>query len=162
MLEYQKFKEVANWLEGEQESHRDDFFRGSSLDMEGIQEEEDPLAAYRSVGLFDLMSAFKDALLAAPKNDYHEVGREEVTSEECAEAILEALDEKGQVSFFQLVRGMSKLTLIVTFVALLELIKTGKAQARQTTSEADIWIYSEASQEAVTYEEPGAGSEPHV
>ena len=29
LLEYQKFKEVANWLEGEQESHRDDFFRGS-------------------------------------------------------------------------------------------------------------------------------------
>ena len=161
LLEYQQFKEVANWLVGEQESHRDFFFRGSSLDMEGIQEEEDPLAAYRSVGLFDLMSAFKDALLAAPKIDYQEVGREEVTSEECAEAILEALDEKGQVSFFQLVRGMSKLTLIVTFVALLELIKTGKAQARQTTSEGDIWIYSEASQEAVTYEEPGAGSEPH-
>lgn len=162
LLEYQQYKEVANWLEGEQESHRDIFYRGASLDMEGIQDEVDPLAAYRSVGLFDLMSAFRDAVVAAPKIDYHEVGREEVTLEERAEVILEALEEKGQVSFFHLVRGLSKLTLIVTFVALLELIKSGKAQARQTTSDGDIWIYAEESEEAVADGNTDPGSEPHV
>jgi segregation and condensation protein A len=163
LLEYQQYKEVATWLEDEQESHRDIFYRGASLDMDGIQDEEDPLAAYRSVGLFDLMAAFRNALVDAPKIDYHEVGREEVTAEERAEVILEALREQGgQVSFYKLVSGLPKLMLIVTFVALLELIKSGKAQIRQATSESDIWIYEDTTEDALPDEQTESGSEHHV
>ena len=142
LLEYQQFKEVANWLEDKQDLHRDSFYRGAALDTGVIDEPEpDPLAAYGSVSLFDLMAAFRAALMAAPKADYHEIHQLEVTTEERMEVVRSILEERRRVQFSDLVSGLPRIVLIVTFIALLELIKTGRALARQSGSEGEIWVY---------------------
>ncbi len=142
LLEYQQFKEVASWLEDQQETCRDLFYRGAALDMEGLEDaSEDPLEAYRSVDLFALLTAFKQVLAAAPKVDYHEVERVEVTAEERAEVILNVLSQQERTSFVELVSGLPRVVLIVTFIALLELIRTGQILARQADPDGDIWIY---------------------
>ena len=142
LLEYQQFKEVANWLEDRQDSHRDHFYRGAALDTAELDEPEmDPLAASGSVSLFDLMAAFRTALAAAPKADYHEIHQLEVTTEERMELVRNTLAERHRVPFSDLVAGLPRIVLIVTFIALLELIKTGRALARQSGSEGEIWVY---------------------
>lgn len=157
LLEYQQFKEVANWLEDKQDSHRDSFYRGAALDTGEIAEpEQDPLADFGSVSLFDLMSAFRTALLAAPKADYHEIHQLEVTTEDRMEVVRNILEERNRVQFSDLVSGLPRIVLIVTFIALLELIKTGRALARQSGSEGEIWIYRRDEDQP----EPEPGSAP--
>ncbi|MCY3764030.1 MAG: segregation/condensation protein A [Gemmatimonadetes bacterium] len=157
LLEYQQFKEVANWLEDKQDSHRDSFYRGAALDAGAIDEpEQDPLAVYGSVSLFDLMAAFQTALMAAPKADYHEIHQLEVTTEERMEVVRSMLEERHRVQFSDLVSGLPRIVLIVTFIALLELIKTGRALARQSGSEGEIWVYRRDEDQT----EPGSESAP--
>lgn len=155
LLEYQQFKEVASWLEDKQDLHRDSFYRGAALDTGEIDEpEQDPFAAYGSVSLFDLMSAFRTALIAAPKADYHEVHQLEVTTGERMEVVGNILKKRHRVPFSDLVAGLPRIVLIVTFIALLELIKTGRALARQSGSDGEIWVYRRDVEET----EPGSGT----
>ncbi len=148
LLEYQQFKEVAGWLEEKREHSRDIFYRGSAFDSESLLDEApDGYASLRPVGLFDLLSAFKLALDAAPKVDYHEVGREEVSTEERSAFILDVLSRRRQVPFFDLVADVPRIVIVVTFVAILELTKQGKAYVRQSDADSGFWVY---------YKEPSA------
>ncbi len=144
LLEYQQFKEVASWMEDQQAACRDHFYRGAALDMVGI--EEDASEACRSVGLFDLLAAFKQALAAAPQVDFHEIEQVEVNTEACAEVILDVLARQERASFVALVSGLPRIVLIVTFIALLELIRTGQVVARQADLNSDIWIYKQEAE----------------
>ena len=142
LLEYQQFKEVSFWLEERQAACHDNFYRGSSIDLREITNlPDDWTEALRPVGLFDLLTAFKQAVDAAPKSEYHEVQRAEVTVEERAEAVLEMLARRGQAPFRELVSGASRIVLVVTFVAMLELIRIGEITVRQAGPEGEIWVY---------------------
>jgi segregation and condensation protein A len=160
LLEYQQFKEVASWMEDQQAACRDRFYRGAALDMVGL--EEDALEACRSVGLFDLLAAFKQALAAASKVDFHEVERVEVNTEECAEVILDVLAQKERASFVELVSGLPRIVLIVTFIALLELIRTGQVVARQVDLNSDIWIYKQEAETEAQEAKTPPGSQRDV
>jgi segregation and condensation protein A len=142
LLEYQQFKEVVGWLEDKREISRDVFYRGSAFDSESLLDEiPDGYESLRPVGLFDLLSAFKLALDASPKVDYHEIGREEVSAEERSAFILDVLSRRRQVRFFDLVTDVPRIVVVVTFVAILELTKQGKAYIRQSDSESGFWVY---------------------
>ena len=142
LLEYQQFKEVAGWMEERQAACRDIFYRGTSLDLDGVGDlSPDPSEIYRSVGLFDLLVAFKQAMDAAPKVDFHQVERTEATAEERSRFILDVLARRRQASFFELVSGVPRIVMVVTFVALLELIRAGQIVVRQADSEGEIWLY---------------------
>jgi segregation and condensation protein A len=149
LLEYQQFKEVAGWLEDKREESRDVFYRGSAFDAESLLgETPDGCESLRPVGLYDLLSAFKLALDAAPKIDFHEVGREEASTEERSAYVLDVLSRRKQVSFFDLVTNVSRIVVVVTFVAILDLAKEGKAYIRQSDSDSGFWVY---------YKEPAKG-----
>ena len=52
------------------------------------------------------------------------------------------LAEKSEVLFTELLSGAyDKLEVIVTFLAILEMIKTGQLLARQMMSGNDVWLY---------------------
>lgn len=151
LLEYQQFKEVASWLEDEQEANRDVFYRGAAVDWSSVDEapaDVPDAGPERTVGLFDLLAAFKHALASAPKVDFHEVAPLDVTAEERAEYIHSILVEKGRASFQELVHGLPRIVLVVTFVALLELVKSGRALARQADPQGEIWIYARTQEES--------------
>ena len=149
LLEYQQFKEVAGWLEDKREESRDVFYRGSAFDAESLLgETPDGYESLRPVGLYDLLSAFKLALDAAPKIDFHEVGREEASTEERSAYVLDVLSRRKQVSFFDLVTNVSRIVVVVTFAAILDLAKEGKAYIRQSDSDSGFWVY---------YKEPAKG-----
>jgi len=71
-----------------------------------------------------------------------EVELEEFTIEEKIELVNTSLGKSEQVLFADLFAGAgTRLELIVTLMALLELIKHGRVKARQDSSFGSIWIY---------------------
>ncbi|MDP6776248.1 MAG: segregation/condensation protein A [Candidatus Latescibacteria bacterium] len=163
LLEYQRFKEAASWLEDQQEAYRDHFYRGAALDTEELVASDEG-EELRALTLFELLAAFKQAMLDAPKIGFHEVGRAEVTSEERADYIMDVLSRKERTSFVDLVSGLPRIVLIVTFIALLELVRSQLVVARQAGQDGEVWIYRKASSDSPppAPASPSPGPESHV
>jgi segregation and condensation protein A len=141
LLEYQQFKEVAGWMEDQQEANRDLYYRGTAVDLEAIQDlEADAREGFQPIGLFELLKAFKQAMDMAPKIDFHAIERVEVTTEERIEFVMDVLTRRDQVPFTDLISG-HRIVVVVTFVAILELMKEGQLTVQQATSDGEIWVY---------------------
>ncbi|MFT5367243.1 MAG: segregation and condensation protein A [Candidatus Latescibacterota bacterium] len=153
LLEYQQFKDVAGWLEDQQETFRDVYYRGASVDINDLRDDEEE--GFRPVSMFELLAAFKRAIDTAPTVVVHEVASLEVTTEERMNFVLAALAQNGQVPFFELVAGVQRIVIVVTFVAILELMKELKVMVKQARSGGEIWVYQrEPSEEAPQAENP--------
>ena len=139
LLEYQKLGGAADKL-AEQEALRFGVFpRGGEkrrLAEMMVQSEQAP-----DYMLFDLLSAFRDVLDAAPKTDVHEVELLNITSEMKQREIMDALKKHGKVDFLSLVDGLPRLIIVVTFIAMLELIRSRKIQIRQSSQFGRIVLY---------------------
>lgn len=140
LLEYKRFKEAAGQLDIMEDNRRKVFPRRFfNYINRGEEKEEDP--ALDDVTLFDLMVAFRKALDNMPRVVYHEVKKIEVTVEEQSAYILKKLQEKKVLLFQELMAELKvKIVLIVTFVALLELCRSGKVVVRQSGVFDDIRI----------------------
>ena len=131
LLEYKKFKEAAADLQNK-EMVRQDFFRRTP-DEEKIKEmREDATEVYFEANLFDLISAFSNALKNVPKNVFYEVIKEEYTVEQKIHDILHLFLHEQKVLLADLFsRARSKDEIIVTFMAILELIRLREVVAVQ-------------------------------
>lgn len=142
LLEYKRFKEVSyelQYLENDRRRlyKRQDFkFIQTVPDFEPTTEE-----FLEKVTLFDLIIAFKRALQNMPKITYHEVKRIDVTMEQQTEFLLNLLKEKKMILFQDLMKQFKgKIILIVTFMALLELVSKGIISVKQSDLFDDIRI----------------------
>lgn len=154
LLEYQQFREVAAWMDDQQTEYRDVFYRGTSIDLEDIRKQHEAEAGeFRPVSLFELLRAFKQAMDAAPKVDFHEVTRVDVTTEERAEYVLNVLERRHQVPFSELIASTHRIVVVVTFVALLELMKEGKVRVQQTDIDGELWVYGREVLDTASFEE---------
>ncbi|MYD61493.1 MAG: segregation/condensation protein A [Gemmatimonadetes bacterium] len=151
LLEYQQFREVAAWMDDQQTEYRDVFYRGASMDLENIRKQE--VGEFRPVSLFELLRAFKQAMDAAPKADFHEVTRVDVTTEERAEYVLDVLERRHQVPFSDLIASTYRTVVVVTFIALLELMKEGKVRVQQADIDGELWVYRRDALETASFEE---------
>lgn len=131
LLEYKQFKEIAENLRN-RELTRQDFF-GRILDVERTKElKEEAKEVYFEASLFDLITAFTKILKNVPKEVFYEVIKEEHTVEQKIHDILHMLLEKPKVMLGDLFsRSRSKIEIIVTFMAILELIRLREIIALQ-------------------------------
>lgn len=118
LLEYQRFKEAAQSLESQEILRRDVFTRPS----------EAPEAAeaveFERLSLFDLISALRHVLEQLPEERIHEVVLERVSMREKMSLLLDDLHRKGKVVFQSMFEAAtSRMEVVVTFLAMLELIK---------------------------------------
>ena len=131
LLEYKKFKEIAEALK-EKETLRQDLF-GRALDMEQLKQfKEEAREVYYEASLFDLISALSEALKRAPEEVIHEIITEEFTVEQKLHDVLHYLLEHSSVNLQDLFgQCRHKLEIIVTFLAVLELIRLKELVAVQ-------------------------------
>jgi segregation and condensation protein A len=92
------------------------------------------------VSLFTLLKVFKHVLDTVPQTLVHEVIEEEITVEQCIEYVLAVLDQRARVRFLDLVEGRDRVTMVATFVGLLELLKSHRVKIQQARPFGDIWI----------------------
>jgi segregation and condensation protein A len=137
LLEYRKFKEAACVLK-EKEEEQSRWFPRADPDLSGLPKEEILVEA----SLYDLMSAFKKILDSQPKETFHTINYSRVTIEERIEYVLSCLAQKDGVVFTELFLDTPiKLVMVVTFMAILELIRLQKIYIRQTKHFSEIWVF---------------------
>jgi segregation and condensation protein A len=94
------------------------------------------------LSLFQLMRAFQQVITQFEGADVREVELEQFTIEEKIAAVTSALEAREPVMFADLFAGSrTRLEVIVTFMAVLELLKHGHARVQQDVSFGSIWIY---------------------
>ena len=128
LVEYKKFKDAALHLEA-LEARREDIFGRDGADAVLDRDAE---VALHDVGLFDLISAFNDALKKVKTEELREIFAERFTVAEKIEVLGDRLRREGKFSLSRMFEGMrSRHEIACTFLALLELIRLAQARAHQ-------------------------------
>jgi len=135
LLEYQRFKEAAGELEKREILMRDVFVRSPDL-----PEDVEP-AGFGGLSLFDLISALRQVLERFPEERIHEVTLEKISVREKMNFLLDDLRRRGKVIFQSLFEAAaSRMEVVVTFLAMLELVKIRAIRVMQEEREGPIVI----------------------
>ncbi|HPG39871.1 MAG TPA: segregation/condensation protein A [bacterium] len=138
LLEYKRFKDVAENLSEKEEFARNLYTRGSfKIESPGFADE---LVDERAdVSLFDLVTAFKTIVEKNKKVVVHRVRMLNVNLEERIEFVISRIKEYGEINFTALFEPTDdKLVWIVTFIAILELVKNQVIMALQSETFGEI------------------------
>jgi segregation and condensation protein A len=128
LLEYKKFKEAARQLDEHERWWREIYSRAQSPAVE-LQSDETLL---ENVSLFDLVDALQGILDRNPGKKFMEILPDNLTVRERMNAILEMLEGQESVNFVELFEPTChRLVVIVTFLALLELMRLRTARVFQ-------------------------------
>jgi segregation and condensation protein A len=136
LIEYRQFKEAAGTLQVREAERRLLFERG----MVPSEDEAGPLPLAPAT-LFDLLDALNRVMARVPEEAVYEIQAEVYDIEDKMTMIASRLAEEGVLSFAALLeRCHGRAEMIVTFIALLELIKLGAALIVQSEVFGDIEI----------------------
>lgn len=141
LLEYKRYKEMALKMEAMQRAQARIYYRGNFVhDVKTVETDEEE-NLLRDVTLFDLIAAFRYTVDRMPRKHVHEINRLNVTVEEQITFMVTLLATKKETTFFEIASMIAdKIRIVVTFLALLELIRNKKVLIRQADSFADIII----------------------
>lgn len=144
LREYQRFREAAFGLSQRQLLARDVFARPRDVpgpDEYGEEGEGEAEVEVRDASLGILLDAFRRVLQRSAAVPVHEVTREGLTLRDCIGPILGQLRASGETTFEALFPdGATRHRIIVTFLALLELMRHGVVRARQATQFGEVTI----------------------
>jgi segregation and condensation protein A len=143
LLEYQRIQEAAESLRLAREARADLYSRpleAAKFDTRFDAELSEALLL-AEVSSFDLLSALRRVLKRFEEQPIALVKREPFTLPERLKGIAARLYHTGELSFDSLCDDcQSRLEVVVTFLAILELIKRGRARVRQLTLFDEIWL----------------------
>ncbi len=145
LLEYQRFKEAALDLVQGSLLDREVFARKFFTEkfLEGSEE-----ALVGEVTLFDLLEAMKRILQGIPPEEFEEISLDHLTLKEKIHQIMEQLWEKESLTFGELFTPTSlRGEVILTFLALLELLRLRMIKVYQAESFGTIRIFSPVGRE---------------
>lgn len=139
LLEYQRYKEAAGELEQREMLTRDVFIRSATP-----SEEVGP-RGFREVSIFELLAALKRVIDRLPKDSVHEVTLEKITVREKMTLLLDKLRTQGSVLFEALFSEVkTRMEVVVTFLAMLELVKVRAIRIYQDELAGPIMIEAAA------------------
>jgi segregation and condensation protein A len=157
LIEYRRFKEMSEQLSSLNEEarklHYRQYFKADDRST-FLEEEEDGADLIGNITLFHLLAAFQKAMKRAPLiKRSHDVEMIPVTVEEQSEFILDMMALRGEMNFIDLfaeyidsndVEQLStpvRLRIVVTFMAILELIRSGMVTLRQSEAFDEIILF---------------------
>ena len=149
LLEYQNIKEAAFSLDKRDMLERDVFVRKAFPEGSDAEEQHQGVDL-EGVTLFDLIEAFKKVFAELPEEAAHEVFAERISMSDKISFILDTLSTEDNISFYDLLKGgRSRPEVIVTFLAILELIKLKMIKIHQAAACGPILVYKSVNEEAV-------------
>ncbi len=134
LLEYKKYKEVSEELSFFEANQRKISYRGNyKYDVK--QSPPDVETLLRNITVFDLAKAFKKVIENLKPEPVHEIKKINVTIDEQIEFILNRFKDSNEIHFLKLINGIiEKIKIVVTFIALLELVKNGKIGIKESNN----------------------------
>lgn len=148
LIEYQAFKEASLALR-EKEGERGKVFHRTETagEIDGGDTEEAGELLLFDLSLFDLMTAFKKMLDKAPAEVVN-ITREVLTVKDRVAFIMDKIENQDAVRFEDLFdQDNTRSQIIVTFIALLELVRLGLVRAYQEKDFGLIWIINAQRQQ---------------
>jgi len=141
LIEYKKFKEAAAQLHDRALEQENIFVRGGTSISESVR----PLLL-GEVGIFQLINAFQNVIKRVEaREELQQIFGENYTVSDKIEAILGRVSEGGALKFSELFAEMaSRVEIVVTFLALLELIRLKQVRAIQPGQFGEIEIAAAA------------------
>ena len=141
LQEYERFKKAAEDIDAMPQEGRD-FFLGKAAGPDYTREKELP-----QIDLREILLALQDVLRRADLFESHQVSRETLTLREKMSHVLEQLQGREFVPFvalFTIEEG--RLGVVVTFMAILEMVKEGVLSLVQTESFGPIHVKARAQE----------------
>lgn len=136
LLEYMRFRDIAEELSEREILNRDVFARSVPPYVKDQMEDQE---SELDVTLFQLMDAFKHIMHQRSASIQLRFNIEKWSVKDKAKGVMAILSEKGPMFFGELFGHEKTISeLIVTFLALLELIHVGLVKVFQPTYESDI------------------------
>jgi segregation and condensation protein A len=141
LIEYRKFKEAASHLRDQEELQAALFPRAVSLDPAHAPVLDETMML-GDVGIFDLINAFQKALKRLPVEEKPgEIHEETYTVTDRINHLMHRIDRGVSVRFEELFgEATTRNELVVTFLALLELIRMKQFRVRQEQQFGEIWL----------------------
>lgn len=129
LIEYEKFKEAAEMFREREEERLKVFSRGPA----DVEYDLKPLISLEDITAADLLSALQRVLEDVGESDVTTVERRKITVRMKMREIWRRLNDRGgQLKFEELFDGsVERIEVVITFVALLELLRMRRVRARQ-------------------------------
>lgn len=137
LIEYQKYKDLTEDFK-KLEAERKDIFTKLPSDLKEYKEEHIELKS--DVGIDELIDAFKKFLERQKDNIVLEtkVTEKRMTVEERRRDVKKIIFSRKRVNFFELFDVMTREYLVVTFLAILEMVKKNEINIKQENNFDDI------------------------
>ena len=136
LVEYERYKEAALLLERKEEQFQQQYTNQPQYSS------EDPPVLDPEVDLFRLLSVFYNLLKRTANEPSLVINREELDIHQSMVEILDRIGERESLTLMALLEQQpSRLQMIITFLALLELIRRGVLKVKQDHNFGEIWIH---------------------
>ncbi|HRR98982.1 MAG TPA: segregation/condensation protein A [Candidatus Sumerlaeia bacterium] len=158
LIEYRKFKELAENLRGREEQFSCMFFRTEVVPiLPGLEREDEPLRE----DIKNLFSAFSRVLRFAEERGFHKVFEEEFSTEEKITQLLEILSRESSVDILNVFKQCrSKGEMFAYFLATLELCRLQKIRVVQSALFDSIYVSLAEEESPEVPEETGNSPAP--
>ncbi|WP_050356268.1 segregation and condensation protein A [Gottschalkia purinilytica] len=125
LIEYKKYKQAAEKLKDKEELHSKLYYKPKEEIEYLITDDDFTLEGLDLNKLIDsYKSILKKCIILDSQIDYKEIQRDEITIEESIENILDIINYRKKINFEELFEDkLTRSKIVVTFLALLELIK---------------------------------------
>ena len=138
LIDYKRFRDAADML--------NDMAIDRSQNLSRQFQQTIPESEMHDLGfylndltLYDLAKIFKQAIESRPVISQFELNREPVRLEKQKELILKYFDDEGRLSFTFIIKKLkSRMEIVVTFLAVLDLVKEGVCKLQQEDVFGDI------------------------
>jgi segregation and condensation protein A len=145
LLEYQRFKEAARELSQGPLLNRDVFIR-RFFEEKLLEGAEEALAGEAT--LFDLLEAMKKVLQGIPPEEFQDISLEQLSIKEKIIQIMDRIWDAESITFNELFTAATpRREIIVTFLALLELLRLRMIRVYQSESFGVIRVFSPIERE---------------
>jgi len=137
LVEYQKYKQASEFLK-ELENQQDRFHPAN---VETADLDIDPDIFLGDTTLVDLALAFKKLIAEMPRPSYYEIERVKINIRQQSRVLRSLFEHRSRIRFSDILKNLeSRIEIVVTFLALLEMIKMQELGVTQHAIYGDFWI----------------------
>ena len=138
ILEYKRFKNISIQLQDKLNTHNKRYPKGTQMNY--VPSENITTIFPSDIKLFDLAKTFKNILDNLPENNELDIISEEISLQEQMNFIMDILSNKKKIHLTEIIAGNSKIYVINSFLAILELIRIKEIDFKQIKNFSDIII----------------------
>lgn len=141
LLEYKRYKEVSEELSFLESNQRKISFRGN-FTADPIETPNEYGILLKNITVYDIARAFKKVIEGIKPEPVHQIRKINITIEEQINFIMSKIEEYTNLHFLTLVHGMKeKIRVVITFIAILELVKMHRIGLKESSNFNDFVIY---------------------